>query len=357
MNADPLVQARWMGCWNRYSYVMNNPLATPTPGYSWWTKWREPILAIAAAWALGPGGFFGEGGIFGSGGLGWASGTTAGYTSAAASGFAAGGIQGGNLESAIQGAFSASLFFGVGELTQGVAMAGKVAAHAAAGCASGAAAGGSCRSGALSAGFAELAGPLAQEVAGQNVPANIASRAVVGGAASRLGGGNFENGAVTAAFGYLFNHCAHGACTSDFEQVLYDWWPGYKAGTLLYNQTMGDGSWTGWEVLDAGSLGVGVTGRGLAAIQGVRAGSGVGVEIGANANQVAHAFRHVDALGLPRDAVTAAIQADMSTFKSSMQVGQTAIRTVTVVGVDVTYHAHRVTQSLVNIGRITAPRP
>ncbi|MBX3716062.1 MAG: hypothetical protein KF738_08690, partial [Burkholderiales bacterium] len=118
-------------------------------------------------------------------------------------------IQGGNLESAIQGAFSASLFFGVGELTQGVAMAGKVAAHAAAGCASGAAAGGSCRSGALSAGFAELAGPLAQEVAGQNVPANIASRAVVGGAASRLGGGGFENGAVTAAFGYLFNCLAH----------------------------------------------------------------------------------------------------------------------------------------------------
>jgi hypothetical protein len=59
-------------------------------------------------------------------------------------------------------------------------------------------------------------------------------------------------------------YCAHGGqCTTKLEQALYDWWPGYKAGTLLYNQTMGDGSWTGWEVLDAASAGLGAAGKGL----------------------------------------------------------------------------------------------
>ena len=68
------------------------------------------------------------------------------------------------------------------------------------------------------------------------------------------------------------------------EQALYDWWPGYKAGTLLYNQTIGDGRWTGWEVLDAASVGTLGVGRGLQALQALRAGGAAGVEFGANLN-------------------------------------------------------------------------
>ena len=44
---------------------------------------------------------------------------------------------------------------------------------------------------------------------------------------------------------------------------MYDYWPGYKAGTLVYNLTLGDGSWTGWELLDAASVGAGATAKGL----------------------------------------------------------------------------------------------
>ena len=63
---------------------------------------------MAAVVVLGPGGVLGAGGVFGSGGLGLLSGTAAQYASAAAAGFAAGGIQGGNLNSALKGALTAA---------------------------------------------------------------------------------------------------------------------------------------------------------------------------------------------------------------------------------------------------------
>lgn len=68
---------------------------------------------------------------------------------------------------------------------------------------------------------------------------------------------------------YLFNECGSGKCSSKFEQTMYDWWPGYKAVTLLYNKTMGDGSWTVWELLDAASVGMGAAAKGLQLLKGV----------------------------------------------------------------------------------------
>lgn len=203
MQADPIVQDPYNPQnFNRYSYVMNNPLSFTDPtGFSWWTKWRRPILSIAVAWAIGPAGFWSQtGGIMGNA-----------FASTVAGGFAAGGISGGNLNSALQGAFFAAAFFQVGELTgahSGVAMsgaqrAGQVAGHALIGCAQGAAAGGSCRAGAMSAGFAAAAGP---SLPGADISVErFLSRIVVGAIGSKLGGGGYENGAMTAAFGYLFN--------------------------------------------------------------------------------------------------------------------------------------------------------
>jgi hypothetical protein len=165
----------------------------------------------------------------------------------------------------VLGAFTAFGSFGIGEAfnAHGAAaasigagkMAGHVAAHAALGCASAAAAGGSCKAGAMAAGFSALAG---------HIPGisdtKLVGRMLIGGVASKLGGGEFANGALSAAFEYLYNYCSAGSCTSGFEPAMYDYWPGYKAGTLAYNQTFGDGSWTGWEVVDAVSVGAGVAG-------------------------------------------------------------------------------------------------
>lgn len=204
MQADPIIQDPFNPQnFNRYSYVMNNPLSFTDPtGFSWWTKWRRPIFSIAVGWALGPAGFWGN----------WVGGSS--LLTTAAAGFASGGISGGNLNSALQGAFFAAAFFQVGEWSgahaataanpmTGMQRLGQVAGHAAVGCAQSAAAGGSCKAGAMSAGFAAAAGP---HLPGKEISVErFLSRIVVGAIGSKLGGGSYENGAMTAAFGYLFN--------------------------------------------------------------------------------------------------------------------------------------------------------
>ncbi len=215
MQADPIIQSPFDGQnYNRYSYVMNNPLSLTDPtGFSWWTDNGRPVArvvgAIFVSWAIGPAGFWASsGGIVGASGL--ASGVTAQFLSAVAGGFAAGGINGGNLNSAVQGAFSAAAFFGVGGIDAlgGAGSVERSIAHAVVGCGTAAAAGGSCRSGALAAGFAEFAGPRIDVGSGDF--ANISKAAILGGIGSRLGGSNFANGALTGAFGYLFNQIGRG---------------------------------------------------------------------------------------------------------------------------------------------------
>jgi len=226
LQADPLVQDPFNGqSYNRYGYVLNNPLAFTDPtGFSWWTQWRRPIFAIAAATLLGgldfPALLQGQW-VFQLG--------SNGFIGAIAGGFAGGGIQGGNLESAVYGALTAGAFYGVGTLANAHGLEigdflqpnhlAAIAGHAVVGCASAAAQGGSCKSGALSAGFAELAGPVLPDQKQFGIAGLVAS-AVAGGAGAALGGGKFQNGAVTGAFGYLFNECGvTRACGSDSTKV------------------------------------------------------------------------------------------------------------------------------------------
>jgi len=286
-SADPIVQAPYnLQSYNRYSYVLNNPLSLTDPsGFSWWTKWRRPLLGIAIGfltqnWTYS---FMTDGGA-----LVLAPHVLEGAQamSAIAGGFAAGGIAGGNMESAITGAMSAGLFNMAGSFGASGSLE-RVAAHAVAGCVGQGVAGGSCGSGAISAGFAEFIGPTANF---KSDVANFATRVVVGGTASRLAGDQFANGAVTAAFAYLFNHCSHGDCTSFGEQFAYDYMFGYKGGTLIYNLTLGDGTWTGWELLDAASIGLGIVGRGLQLLSPASRLSSLGYD----ANKLNHIFGNGD---------------------------------------------------------------
>ncbi|WP_457356451.1 RHS repeat domain-containing protein [Roseateles sp. P5_D6] len=215
MQADPLVgDQRNLQNYNRYGYCFNNPLSCTDPsGYDSWSDmrhafvdtwhygWRNPTLrmigSIFAAFVLGPGG---PGALFEGAGSGLANAATAGFVS--------GAIASGNVKGAMQGAFTAGVFYGVGSLIDGYTLSPTegVMLHAVAGCVTSEVSGGKCGPGALSAAFSEIATVNGWQASGYS---GVITSVIIGGTASVLGGGKFANGARTAAFGYLFNCGAH----------------------------------------------------------------------------------------------------------------------------------------------------
>ena len=210
VSADPLIQAPDnLQSYNRYSYVMNNPLSLTDPsGFCWagcfWQPktWPGPVRTIAAIavaiYAPEISSYIGWTGAAGS--MGMSSAVASGILGGAISG----GIMGGTLQSAFVGGVTGGMFGAVGDAwPSGME---NVLGHAGVGCASSMMSGGSCGSGAMSAGFGAAATPY---ISDWNVVGATMASAVIGGTASVLGGGKFENGAQTGAFGYLFNHWAH----------------------------------------------------------------------------------------------------------------------------------------------------
>ena len=225
MQPDPFIQdPSVLQNYDRYTYCLNNPVTCTDPsGYlSFFGHKILPGLfnnrnirvaaAIAVSIYLGPQ----AAAYFGSN-----------IAGAAVAGFASGAISSGNLKGALQGAFTAAVFAGVGDYInntgafndsaiKGARMAesgmGGIALHAVAGCVTSVAGGGKCGSGALSAAFSQAALDYKNafgDAIGSRVVGGVVSSMVIGGTASVLGGGKFANGAQTAAMGYLFNYCYH----------------------------------------------------------------------------------------------------------------------------------------------------
>ena len=210
LSADPFIQApNNTQSFNRYSYVMNNPMNYTDPtGYSWLSdNWRT-VAAIAIT-AFAP--------------YAWAAmgSTLSSLTQAVITGMVSGGVQSGSLKGALIGGFSAGMFNKIGANFEAIAkanggalsatgVAAKIGVHAVAGGVMSVLQGGKFGHGFISAGVVEAIGPKALAMAGKNEAAQIVAAAVVGGTASRLAGGKFANGAVTGAFQWAFNHLAHG---------------------------------------------------------------------------------------------------------------------------------------------------
>jgi filamentous hemagglutinin len=76
------------------------------------------------------------------------------------------------------------------------------------------------------------------------------------------------------------------------------------------------------------------------------------VRFGADENQVRHTFRHADRLGLDRDAVANAIQADLAR-RGPFSPGANITGNVIVGGVTLEYRAFCLIEGTINVGRIT----
>jgi RHS repeat-associated protein len=218
MSADSIVPFPGdLQSYNRYSYVLNNPLGFNDPtghflghvGHEISHTWQNSalvrgIVAIAVAILIDNPQAAAD--IFGVDVA-----TATAYTTLAA-GFTAGYIYTGTFEGGFDGAFAAGamgVFAGPGGLADAMgAEEGTLSRaffHVYAGCL-GAATTGDCAHAALSAGVSQYA---LSNVTIDNVYVGTFASAVVGGTVSRLSGGSFANGAEAGAFAYLFNCGLH----------------------------------------------------------------------------------------------------------------------------------------------------
>ena len=229
LSADPFVQfPDSPQSYNRYSYVLNNPLNTTDPtGYFSFKDLTGMAVAAVGAYICGPNcGQLGMTLIGASAGGAQAAvngdsivrGVVFGGVSAAAFSsvgqhFNQMGAQ--NLSAAHKGLIDSSSlhFFGGNYLTSGQ-IAEQIAAHSILGGAMAELQGGKFGHGFLAAGFTKgvLGSKPGMAIASKNFAGRVAVHAVVGGTASSLTGGKFANGATTATFQVLFNEMS-GRCT------------------------------------------------------------------------------------------------------------------------------------------------
>jgi RHS repeat-associated protein len=239
LSPDPFVQVpEYSQNFNRYSYVMNNPLNLTDPsGFSWLSKafkkignwfsenWRTVVVIVVAAFlvlsGIGAALFAGLWGALGGGtvvagsylsiiGTGAVVGAITGGLGAALAGGSLGDVLRGAVIGGISGALTGALH-GVGgtPLLDGLNVAG----HGVVGGTTNVAMGGKFQDGFLSAAASAataMTGLTSTDTGtygGDHL--NLGSRTIIasvaGGTASALGGGKFANGALTGAMTHLLN--------------------------------------------------------------------------------------------------------------------------------------------------------
>lgn len=207
MTADPNIQSPSdLQSYNRYTYVLNNPLMYTDPsGYFSFKKFFRIAAAVAVA-------------VFAPEAIAPALGGNLAAAQIVA-GSLSGLVSSGNIQGAISGGLSAGLFGGLHDFSpfadpflNGLT---RIVAHGFVGGATSEIAGGDFRSGFLGAAFtqgvslSDAFNGLGNPVTWEGRIANAVAAAVVGGTGSVIGGGKFANGAVTGAFSRLFNDLAY----------------------------------------------------------------------------------------------------------------------------------------------------
>jgi RHS repeat-associated protein len=187
LSADPNIQSPGnLQSYNRYSYVMNNPLGYTDPsGYSWWTSIRNIVVrgVAAVADAYGCSGYCSA-----------AVGAYQGYKSGGAAGAVVSGIGG---YAGYQMSVFAPLTNQAGNVIwQNVAT--QAAVSGTIGCASASTAGGSCGQGALGSVAGVLSGTISASYGNNFSIQRVGVEAVAGGVVSVASGGSFKDGFLQA---------------------------------------------------------------------------------------------------------------------------------------------------------------
>ncbi|WP_422139001.1 RHS repeat domain-containing protein [Endozoicomonas sp. ALC020] len=218
LQADPFIQAAGnTQSFNRYSYVLNNPLNAVDPS-GYFFKWvKKKIKKITRSVIKGLSKVFGPElvnivGSFVAGYYGGAAGVAAwNYEFARAMGASSGdALKSGAIAGASAFAFNAigAKFNGAEGTWNAAGGAAHIAAHAITGGVISELQGGKFGHGFISAGFTKFATSNMNVIQGKSAAA-VAGRttvaALIGGTASKLTGGKFANGAQTAAMAHLFN--------------------------------------------------------------------------------------------------------------------------------------------------------
>lgn len=244
LSADPFIQAPMVTQnFNRYSYVLNNPLSLSDPTgfnifgnfFNWLNSTIGPtgtqIVVAVAAIAIGCVTAGAATAIVGTLYGATLSGIGAAIVGGAGFGFGAGFsstiMTGGSLGQAFQagaigaliGGISGGVGFGLGSLPGAGEMfslghLGQSVGHAAIGGVTSEIQGGDWEAGALAGGLSAAFAPAINGIGGgsmdiESKAARVAASAAIGGTAAELGGGKFANGAVTAAFLRLYNEELH----------------------------------------------------------------------------------------------------------------------------------------------------
>lgn len=246
LQADPYVQDMFNSqSLNRYSYVLNNPLAYTDPtGY--WGHREQGYVRMAAAIVISV----------------WTGGMAAGAATwgeaaawATAGGFASGMVASGNGKGAVMGGLTSLAFLGVnyavvgGDLNALKAGGLSTKQYAARALTSGVAGGVLASiqgqrfgSGFLSAGLGAALNPAVEGITSDPYGQGFIA-AIVGGTVSEASGGKFANGAVTAAFSYAMGRAVQAANQKMLDRRMAkaargnpnDW----TAHSVLFNDPIG----------------------------------------------------------------------------------------------------------------------
>ena len=223
LQADPFVQAPSNSqSYNRYAYVLNNPLSYTDPSGYFFKKlgkfikkhWRVIAAAVVTYFTAGAASGWATSWAAGAFGAGTTAAAVAGGALTGAIAGAAGGLVAtGSLKGALIGAFSGAVFGGIGggfNADSGFFAkggAGHIGSHAVAGGVMSDLQGGKFGHGFWSAGLTKglnVNGMIDTAGAAYDA-ARIAVAAVIGGTISKVTGGKFGNGAVTAGFAQMLN--------------------------------------------------------------------------------------------------------------------------------------------------------